>query len=257
MERNQRQQDFMVRVLTELVDRGIPSMLSDNELIQAAVEMVVFDERLTLGELLDLGRSFSNIQPDQIVRNVLPVVDAQLGDLSVLRSGDGWHSSFDVFRGSYTNAQDVTILLVDGRSDDLTPVVAQYLLDGGFTVETIGSEPQEQTLIRTSPDQLDDALLVARLIDPIPRFDFVTGLNGPVELILGNDFKGFNWPPLTTEEVEAIAKTYLDDETVGETASPVGTGAQQEFSMSVLPRLNFSTIVEGVDGIPPEDVICD
>jgi LCP family protein required for cell wall assembly len=257
MERNQRQQDFMIRVLTELVDRGIPSMLSDNELIEAAVEMVVFDERLTLGELLDLGRSFSNIQPDQIVRYVLPVVDAQLGDLSVLQTGDGWHSSFDVFRGSYTSAQDVTILLVDGRSDDLTPVVAQYLLDGGFTVETIESEPQEQTLIRTSPDQLDEALLVARLIDPIPRFDFVTGLDGPVELILGNDFKGFNWPPLTTEEVEAIAKTYLDDETAGETASTVEVGAQQQFSMSALPRLNFSTLVEGVDGIPPEDVICD
>ena len=137
MERNQRQQDFMIRVLTELVDRGIPSLLTDNELIEAAVEMLVFDERLTLGELLDLGRSFSDIQPDQIERNVLPVVDVQLGDLAVLQPGNGWHSAFDVFRGFYTSAQDVTILLVDGRSDDLTSVTGQYLVDGGFTVETV------------------------------------------------------------------------------------------------------------------------
>ena len=256
MERNQRQQDFMIRILTELVDRGIPSMLSDNELIKAAVEMVVFDERLTLGDLLDLGRSFSNIQPNQIVRNVLPVVDAQLGDLSVLQPGDGWHSSFDVFRGFYTSAQDVTILLVDGRSDDLTLVVEQYLVDGGFTVETFESEPQEQTVIRTSPEQFEEAVFVARLIDPIPHFDFVTGLVGPIELTLGNEFEGFNWPPLTTEEVEAVAENYLDNETTEETAPFVGAGVKSQFSMAPT-LLNIPTLVEGVNGIPPEGVTCD
>ncbi len=256
MERNQRQQDFMIRILTELVDRGIPSMLSDNELIEAAVEMVVFDERLTLGDLLDLGRSFSNIQPNQIVRNVLPVVDAQLGDLSVLQPGDGWHSSFDVFRGFYTSAQDVTILLVDGRSDDLTLVVEQYLVDGGFTVETFESEPQEQTVIRTSPEQFEEAVFVARLIDPIPHFDFVTGLVGPIELTLGNEFEGFNWPPLATEEVEAVAENYLDNETTEETAPFVGAGVKSQFSMAPT-LLNIPTLVEGVNGIPPEGVTCD
>ena len=256
MERNQRQQDFMIRILTELVDRGIPSMLSDNELIEAAVEMVVFDERLTLGDLLDLGRSFSNIQPNQIVRNVLPVVDVQLGDLSVLQPGDGWHSSFDVFRGFYTSAQDVTILLVDGRSDDLTLVVEQYLVDGGFTVETIESEPQEQTVIRTSPEQFEEAVFVARLIDPIPHFDFVTGLVGPIELTLGNEFEGFNWPPLATEEVEAVAENYLDNETTEETAPFVGAGVKSQFSMAPT-LLNIPTLVEGVNGIPPEGVTCD
>lgn len=256
MERNQRQQDFMIRILTELVDRGIPSMLSDNELIKAAVEMVVFDERLTLGDLLDLGRSFSNIQPNQIVRNVLPVVDAQLGDLSVLQPGDGWHSSFDVFRGFYTSAQDVTILLVDGRSDDLTLVVEQYLVDGGFTVETFESEPQEQTVIRTSPEQFEEAVFVARLIDPIPHFDFVTGLVGPIELTLGNEFEGFNWPPLATEEVEAVAENYLDNETTEETAPFVGAGVKSQFSMAPT-LLNIPTLVEGVNGIPPEGVTCD
>jgi len=256
MERNQRQQDFMIRILTELVDRGIPSMLSDNELIEAAVEMVVFDERLTLGDLLDLGRSFSNIQPNQIVRNVLPVVDVQLGDLSVLQPGDGWHSSFDVFRGFYTSAQDVTILLVDGRSDDLTLVVEQYLVDGGFTVETFESEPQEQTVIRTSPEQFEEAVFVARLIDPIPHFDFVTGLVGPIELTLGNEFEGFNWPPLATEEVEAVAENYLDNETTEETAPFVGAGVKSQFSMAPT-LLNIPTLVEGVNGIPPEGVTCD
>lgn len=256
MERNQRQQDFMIRVLTELVDRGIPSLLTDNELIEAAVEMLVFDERLTLGELLDLGRSFSDIQPDQIERNVLPVVDVQLGDLAVLQPGNGWHSAFDVFRGFYTSAQDVTILLVDGRSDDLTSVTGQYLVDGGFTVETVDGEPQEQTVIRSSPEQFNEALLVARLIDPIPRFDFVAGLTGPIELTLGTDFKGFNWPPLTTEEVEAVAETYLNEEKTEETTPSFGASAESEFSMAPT-RWNFPTIVEGVNGIPPEDVTCD
>ena len=59
MERNQRQQEFMIRILEELVNQGISNLLTDDALLEAAVEMVVFDERLTLGELVDLGQAFA------------------------------------------------------------------------------------------------------------------------------------------------------------------------------------------------------
>ena len=256
MERNQRQQDFMIRVLTELVDSGISSLLTNTGLIEAAVEMVIFDERLALGELLDLGRSFSDIQPDQVERNVLPVVDANLGDLSVLQLKEGWYSSFDVFRGFSARTQDIPILLVDGRSDDLTSVVEGYLVDADFTVETVAGEPQAQTIIRSSPEQFHEAVFVARLIDPIPQFEFITGLTGPVELTLGDDFQSFNWPPSTTEEVEAVAETYLETSTNENAATGTSGNTSSTFSMSS-KIWNMPTLVEGVNGIPPEGVTCD
>ena len=256
MERNERQQEFMLRVLEELVSQDISRLLTDDELIEAAVEMVVFDERLTLRELIDLGKAFANIEPQQVVRNILPVVDEQIGELSVLKPGEGWHSSLDVFRGFFTRSQDVTVLLVDGRNDELASEVESYLVDGGFSVETVNSELQEQTVIRTAPEQFSQAVFLARLIDPIPHFEFVTGLSGPVELTLGNDFKGFNWPPLTTEEVEAVAENYLDHEMTEETSLSVGGGVESSFFMA--PTIwNIPTLVEGVNGIPPEGVACD
>ena len=254
MERNQRQQEFMIRVLEELVAQGISSLLTDDELLEAAVEMVVFDERLTLGELIDLGQAFASVSADQVIQHLLPVVDAQVGELSVLQKGEGWQSAFDVFRGSYTLAQNVPILLVNAREDDLASTVEDYLTYGGFTVQTVQSELQNETVIRSSPEQFEDSVFVGRIVIPVPKFEFVSGFSGPVELVLGADFLGFNWPPVSIEEIEVIAETYLN---VGADEDAVSTfGSTGEFVMSPR-RFQFSTSVEGVNGIPPEGTVCD
>lgn len=254
MERNQRQQEFMIRVLEELVAQGISSLLTDDDLLEAAVEMVVFDERLTLGELIDLGQAFASVRADQVIQHLLPVVDAQVGELSVLQKGEGWQSTFDVFRGSYTLAQNVPILLVNAREDDLALTVEDYLTYGGFTVQTVQSELQNETVIRSSPEQFEDSVFVGRIVTPVPKFEFVSGFSGPVELVLGADFLGFNWPPVSVEEIEVIAETYLN---VGADEDAVSTfGSTGEFVMSPR-RFQFSTSVEGVNGIPPEGTVCD
>ena len=147
-------------------------------------------------------------------------------------------------------------MLVDGRSDDLTSVVEGYLVDADFTVETVAGEPQAQTIIRSSPEQFHEAVFVARLIDPIPQFEFIPGLTGPVELTLGDDFQSFNWPPLATEEIEAVAETYLETSTDENAATVTSGNTSSTFSMSS-KIWNMPTLVEGVNGIPPEGVTCD
>ena len=254
MERNQRQQEFMIRVLEELVNQGISSLLTDDELLEAAIEVVVFDERLTLGELVDLGQSFASVSTDQVIRHVLPVIDAQIGELSVLQKGEGWQSAFDVFRGSYTLAQNVPILLVNARNDGIATTVEDYLTDGGFIVQTVQSDLQNETVIRSSPEQFEESVFVGRIVTPVPRFEFVDGFSGPVELVLGADFQGLNWPPTATEEIESIAETYLDSG-IEENAFSV-FGSEGSFTMSPR-RLQPRTSVEGVNGIPPEGVTCD
>ena len=254
MERNQRQQEFMIRVLEELVDQDISRLLTDDELIESAVEMVVFDERLTLGELVNLGQAFASVSANQVIRYVLPVVDAQIGEFSVLQLDEGWQSTFDVFRGSYALAQDVPILLVDGRGDGVAATVEDYLTDGGFIVQMVQGDLQNETVIRSSPEQFGDSVFVGRIVAPIPKFEFVDGFSGPVELVLGADFQGLNWPPKTTEEIKVVAETYLDSG-VDENAISV-FGSEGSFIASPR-RLQFRTLVEGVNGIPPEGVTCD
>ncbi len=75
MERNQRQQDFMILMLEKMVDQDISTLLTNTDLIETAAGMVVFDERITLGELMDLGQSFVDIEPDHVIQHVLPVTD--------------------------------------------------------------------------------------------------------------------------------------------------------------------------------------
>ena len=254
MERNQRQQDFMIRILEELVSQDISKLITDDELIEAAVEMVVFDERLTLRELVDLGNAFAGVSPERVVRHVLPVVDAQIGELSVLQKGEGWQTTFDVFRGSYNLAQNVSILLVDARDDEIASVIEGYLTDGGFPVQTVKGDLQDETLIRSSPEQFTDAVFVGRIISPIPKFEFVDGFSGPIELVLGADFTGFNWPPIPPEDIEAIAEEYLTSDLNEDSASTFGAGGA--FMMSST-KLQFNSLVEGVNGIPPEDVVCN
>jgi len=254
MERNQRQQEFMIRILEELVNQGISNLLTDDALLEAAVEMVVFDERLTLGELVDLGQAFASVSSDQVIRHVLPVVDAEIGELSVLQKGEGWQSAFDVFRGSYTLAENVPILLVNARDDGIVATVEDYLTDGGFIVQTVQSDLQNETVIRSSPEQFEDSVFVGRIVTPVPKFEFVNGFSGPVELVLGADFQGLNWPPAATEEIESIAETYLNSGT-DENAFSV-FGSEGSFIMSPR-RLQIRNSVEGVNGIPPEGVTCD
>ena len=85
-------------------------------------------------------------------------------------------------------------------------------------------------------------------------FEFVNGFSGPVELVLGADFQGLNWPPAATEEIESIAETYLNSGT-DENAFSV-FGSEGSFIMSPR-RLQIRNSVEGVNGIPPEGVTCD
>jgi len=255
MERNERQQDFMIRILQELVDRGIPSLLTDTGLLQAATEMVVFDERLTLKDLFDLGNAFANIEPDRVIKNALPVMDAQVGDLSVLIPREGWSQTLEVFRGSYMQTADVPILLVDSREDDIASAVELYLVDGGFPVQRIESVVQSETVIRASPEQLDQAVFVGRVISPIPRFEFVEGFDGPIELVLGLDFQDLNWPPASTEEVERIAQSYLDSDVTESSMAFLGNGYVDSFPMFI-QRWQQPKLVDGVDGIPPEGITC-
>ena len=258
MERNQRQQDFIISGLRRLVDRGVGSVLASNDLVEAAADAVAFDERLTVGGLLDLARSFAAIEPEHVVRHVLPVVDANVGELSVLELGTDARAAFYVFRGVAQDLEDVPILLVDARGGLADATSEGDLAELGFPVEAVTGQPVEESLVRAAPERFPEAVLVARFVQPTPRFEFVDGFGDVVELTLGTDFIGYVFPPASFDEVEAAARAGLPGPgaVVESGAAVSGSGGSgTTLPMAVTVRTP-ARAVSGVDGVPPDGVDC-
>jgi LCP family protein required for cell wall assembly len=260
LERNQRQQDFIVLALERLVDRGARSVLVRNDLIEAGADAVILDERLTLRTLLDIGRAFSDFQPSDLERYALPVVDDLVGESMVLRlrDGDEAEAVFDVFRGVLLRPEQVEVVLVDGRATEVVGAeevpVADQLAGQGFQVEGRQGERASHTVIRVAPDRFDAGVLLAQSLSWTPLVEVVDDLGDSVELVLGDDFGNFVLVPRDRVVVEAEARAQLpgvllEDEGAasGETgqAATVGRG-----------RWSLSRITVDVDGRPPEGESC-
>jgi len=213
LERNQRQQSFMLMAMERAIDKGARSVLVRNDLIEAGASTVVLDDRLTLRTLLDLGRAFSSFKPDDLDRYVLPVIDDSVGNSSVLRLGDNASRVFDVFRGTALQPEDVQVSVVDGRgvADEPVPPTV-HLGRHGFSVDMRTGPIAARTTIRAAIADYDAAVLLGRFIRSVPVFDFRDDLGlepGTVELRMGTDFSEFLTEPRTFEATDAVARDYL------------------------------------------------
>ena len=252
LERNDRQQDFIILALERLVERGARSVLVRNDLIEAGVDSVILDERLTLRTLLDIGKAFSDFEPTDLERYSLPVLDDLVGDSMVLtlHDGDEAEEVFDVFRGVQLRPDQVEVVLVDGRAPEVVGAeevpVADHLSGRGFLVEERQGERTLQTVIRVAPHRFDAAVLLAQNLSRTPIVEVVDGLGDSVELLLGDDFGNLVLAPRDRAVVEAEARAQLPGVLLeGEDAASVGRGWWS------LPRISID-----VDGRPPEGESC-
>jgi hypothetical protein len=232
LERNQRQQSFMLMAMERAIDKGARSVLARNDLIEAGAATVVLDDRLTLRTLLDLGRAFSSFKPDDLDRYVLPVIDDSVGNSSVLRLGDNASRVFDVFRGTALQTEDVQVSVVDGRGvDDEAVPPTVHLGRHGFSVDMRTGPIAARTTIRAAIDDYEAAVLLGRFVRSVPVFDFRDDLGlepGTVELRMGTDFTEFLTEPRTYEATDAIARDYLPGVLIEQAAKPAPRRALQD-----------------------------
>ena len=265
LERNQRQQDFLTLALEQVVDTGARSIIVRDDLIEAAARSVVLDDRLTVRTLLSLGSAFAGFDPSDLGRHVLPVYDDKVGTASVLRLRPEARRVFDVFRGITLRPEDVPVVVVDGRGpvDESVPAHAQLVLKG-FPVEVGPGEPTPFTTVRAVRERFAAAVLVAQMVTPTPRFDFVDApiLGDQVELTLGEDFASFLLVPRALHEVDALARAALPAREgigTGQSASEPRTGLA-EMVMDALPVRagNWLTteLRTTVDGRRPDGSAC-
>ena len=129
----------------------------------------------------------------------------------------------------------------------------------GFSVEFQKGEVEEKTVIYSSSQNYDAAVLLGRFIEPIPDFKFNEKLKNEVILVLGDDFETFPLIPKTFEEVDAKSRSALpvltelfsDNE---EALSP------NDYYSGVIPArqgdISPMRLVKEIDGQPPVGYEC-
>ena len=260
LERNQRQQDFLIRTIQRAVNKGARSVLVQDGLIRAGAEAVVLDDRLSIAELLKLGRAFSDFEPSNLVRTLLPVVDAFIGSSEVLQLGEGAEASFGVFRGEALNPNDILVRVVDsfGEQQSLEEIVEEIKRRGFNTVVKQG-ELSENTVIKFSKENYEKAVLLGRFIDPVPKFELSEVDSDDLTLVIGKNFEALLLMPRTFEEVDTRARPSLpvSEKLLTFNENALGVNSQVR---PLLPmrqgEVSPMKLVKEIDGQPPSGQKC-
>ena len=261
LERNQRQQDFLIRTIQRAIGKGARSVIVQDDLIRAGAESVVLDDRLSIAELLKLGRAFSDFNPSDLARILLPVVDAIVGTSAVLELGEGSNSAFGIFRGESLSPNDISIRIIDSsgkniNGDDVTDEITRR----GFKVDVDESETTGVTTIEFSLKNYEAAVLLGRFIEPIPKFELVDESLENLTLVIGEDFEALPLIPKTFEEVDARARPSLpvSEKVLGSNEEAAGV---INLVKPLLPlrqgEISPMKLVKEIDGQPPSGQKCE
>ena len=197
LERNQRQQEFMVATLKRAVEKGIRNPLTlrrvANELLDDDNPSITLDDRITVGQLVDLGDEFRSFQVDQIERYRLPVVDATIdGKQVLLLVEEEAQPALEFFRSG--SLAGVRVRLLNGTRLGTVAGVEADLEQAGFSVVDRGNADRfdvVRTTVRYSEAAAGKAETLARYLEPAPRLELVAEIEGAdVEIVVGADYAG-------------------------------------------------------------------
>ncbi|NNE72355.1 MAG: LCP family protein [Acidimicrobiales bacterium] len=293
LDRNERQQDFLVLALEAAVNQGGRNPAEIKRLIDAGIDAVTLDQVLTPDDLNRLANSFSDFEPERLRRYNLPVYDVWVprdsevqeienptaedraehpGDAVLrMRSGPA-QEVLDVFRGEggFLDIEDVQVA-VSGTDSELVSDARDFLAERGFAIDTdTAPSGSGRTVIRFSPGEVDEAILLGRFIVPTPEFELVPDefdeddeLVSVVELAVGDDYEGVAFIPGPVFEVEQlvygedVSPTTPTTRTTPTSASPAPTTTESPTTTTEAPVLTIpSTTIAEILGRPPEGVSC-
>lgn len=224
-----RQQDFIVRALRRAIDKGVRNPVTLDNLVDAALDTVTVDDRLTGADIVDLGRRFRGFHPEQLDLFTLPVADATIGGAAVLRLVDRQAQPvLDLFRGTDAGAlspDGVRVRVLNGSG---TPgqagAASQALAAVGFTSAGTGEAESfdvARTVIRYQAGQREAADLVARHLVAGATLEEVEGpVGADVVVVTGADFTGVRTVPIPSTSSSDTTTTTVPSTT---STSPVTT----------------------------------
>ena len=198
--RIERQQEFMVLALEQVLAVGRSDISRISEFIDAGSQAVQLDEALTPGDMLDLASAFADYDTEALEVSTMPVAPEfsedgrYLGEAIVV---DDAQELLARFQGQSDGVQPEEIS-VDVRSS--SDRQAEQLVERGFAAARIdGDGGGIATTIQFDPAERDAALLLARYLEGVPQFSVTPG--GPLVLDVGNDFAGIRQFPRPVSDI--------------------------------------------------------
>lgn len=202
LERNQRQQDFMVATLKRAVEKGVRNPLTlrrvVNELLDDDSPSITLDDRITVGQIVDLGNEFRSFPVDQIERYKLPVIDATIdGKQVLLLVEEQVEPVLEFFRAG--SLAGIRVRVLNGTPSGTVADVEAGLERAGFSVVERGNADRfdvAHSIVRFTEGFEEEAQKLARSVEPAPRLEWVAAIDGAdLELIVGADYAGVSGPP--------------------------------------------------------------
>lgn len=216
--RIERQQDFLVLALDRAVNRGARNPTALAGLIESGARSVVLDSELTPLELIELGRAFSDFNPENLTRlelRVHTIHDANGRYVGEELVADVNEELFDIFRwtSGLLRPGDVTFDLY-ATDEALLDSDGDLLADLGFNIGSrflLESTPQASVVVYP-PGQKSLAETVARYLIPVPALVEDAASSG-IRVVLGSDHEqlSFFFPQdLARTRADAAAHTDVD-----------------------------------------------
>ncbi len=214
-----RQQDFTRRVIRRAIERGARNPATLRRMVESGVKSIALDQYTTPEDLIGLGRTFRDYDPDDLQNFSLPVTDAVRGGAAVLDLVDSAAEPIiDQFRGTAGAGgsgeavlpADITLRVLNGtgtpnQGSDTTDQFAR----AGFTVRAPGNDTETTfaaTEVRYRPGQEAEALLVARYLAADPVLVPVADV-AEITVVTGFDLLGVAATPRPAEDITTTTST--------------------------------------------------
>jgi len=245
--RIQRQQDFLVLALDRAIDRGARNPTDLASLIGAAALSVQLDAELTVAELADVGRSFSEFSPENLERFGLRVdtVFDQQGDYVGERPIQALNDDvLAIFRGVAdlrpADEIDFSLYVADeGAGNRIAGELEaqQFEVAGVFAVDAVEAGNVEAGNVVVYPaGERASAETIARYLEPIPRLVEDPDATS-ISLVLGTDHEQvlFLFPHTVPKMRAAVSVLGIGPIPTLNGAVELGTTTTQPSTTTVMP----------------------
>ncbi len=213
-----RQQYFTRKVLSRAIEKGARNPATLARMVDTATTSIALDPFTTAQDLINLGRTFRNFDPQTLVTDTLPVVDATRGGADVLLLvEDEAEPILAKYRGtgaagaaSTADPTTVSVRVVNGTGTlNQGADTTDRLAAAGFQVSSPGADAVDKpfrTEVRYHPGEEGDALLVARYLAADPVLIADEGVD-EVTVVTGPDFFAVLDAPRPEAELAAATST--------------------------------------------------
>ena len=268
-----RQQYFTRKVLSRAIEKGARNPVTLSRMVDTATTQgIALDPFTTAQDLINLGRTFKNFDPQTLVTDTLPVVDATRGGADVLLLlEDEAEPILALYRGtgaagaaSSTDPTMVSVRVVNGtgtlnQGADTTDRLAAV----GFQVSSPGADAVDKpfrTQVRYHPGEEGDALLVARYLAADPVLVADEGVD-EVTVVTGPDFFAVLDAPRPEAELASATSTTTSTAPVEgtSTTSTTSTTIALDPSDTGMDTTTTTTVPEEkpyLPGTPPPGESC-